>query len=81
MTECGRLIKKYRTKKRLTQWQVSRKLRYETGQAISGIERGIQSIPSDKIDALAFCLGIPKRQLLEAIKRDRLKNFEGQFEI
>lgn len=81
MNECARLIKKQRVKRGMTQFQLARRVRYETLATISKIERGIQSIPPEKIDLFAVHLGLPRKQLLEAIKRDKRQAFELHYEV
>lgn len=66
----GRLVKTTRDSKGISQTFLSKELGYKNGQFVSNIERGICSIPFEKIPTLATLLGIDPMQIKEAIMKD-----------
>ena len=70
------LVKSYRTPKGLSQTQLSKELGYKNGQFISNVERGLCSIPFEKISKLSQVLEVPTVQVKEAILKDYSSNID-----
>lgn len=66
----GKLVKVARDKQGISQTQLSKELGYKNGQFVSNIERGICSIPFDKIPTLASLLSVEPVVVKEAILKD-----------
>lgn len=66
----GRLVKATRESKGISQTFLSRELGYKNGQFVSNIERGICSIPFEKILTLSTLLGIDPTLIKEAVMKD-----------
>lgn len=68
----GDLIRRLRTKKGITQTDLSRALGYGSkGQSVSNMERGVAGIPKRKIALLAKSLGVPKAKIVTAIVKQQ----------
>jgi transcriptional regulator with XRE-family HTH domain len=74
------LVKTYRQPKGISQSQLSRELGYKNGQFISNVERGLCSIPFEKISKLSQVLNVPKVQVKEAILKDYGSNIDKYLE-
>ena len=70
------LVKTYRQPKGISQSQLSRELGYKNGQFISNVERGLCSIPFEKIGKLSQVLEVPTTEVKEAILRDYGSNID-----
>lgn len=66
----GKLVKNTRDAKGISQTQLSKELGYKNGQFVSNIERGICSIPFEKIPTLSALLGLDPVSVKEAILKD-----------
>ena len=62
--ELGELIKKKRKANNLTQSQLAKKVKLNTSQFISNIERGISPIPHNKVDIFAKKLKISPQDII-----------------
>lgn len=71
-TAIGRLIKETREGKNpvFSQSKLSSELGYRNGQFISNVERGICSIPLDKVAKVANVLGLDSNSLRDALVED-----------
>lgn len=65
--ELGHLVKDYRSKKGLTQLELSEKLGYDTPQFVSIIERGLAKVPLNVLGQLIVLLGIPERKVTKLL--------------
>lgn len=70
MTFVGKLIKRARNKKHLSQGYVSKLLGYGNPQYISNIERGLCVFPVAKGKQFCKIVGIPDLKLKKAILND-----------
>lgn len=66
----GKLVKTARETKGLSQTQLSKELGYKNGQFVSNIERGICSIPHEKIRTLSTLLEVDPQDVKTAIIQD-----------
>lgn len=66
----GKLVKTTRDAKGISQTYLSKELGYKNGQFVSNIERGICSIPFEKIPTLANLLSLDPLAIKEAILKD-----------
>lgn len=66
----GQLVKNTRDAKGISQTQLSKELGYKNGQFVSNIERGICSIPFEKILKLSNLLGLESQSIKDAILKD-----------
>jgi transcriptional regulator with XRE-family HTH domain len=66
----GKLVKTTRDTKGISQTQLSKELGYKNGQFVSNIERGICSIPFEKIPTLSTLLGLEPLVIKDAILKD-----------
>ena len=64
------LVRTYRTPKGISQSQLSRELGYKNGQFISNVERGLCSIPFEKIETLSKVLDVSAVEVKKAILDD-----------
>jgi transcriptional regulator with XRE-family HTH domain len=74
------LVKSYRTPKGISQTQLSKELGYKNGQFISNVERGLCSIPFEKIPTLSKILDVPADKVKEAILSDYSTNIDRFIE-
>lgn len=70
MTRIGDLIRIYREQSNISQTKLARKLGYTTGQYVSNIERGLCSVPIDKIEKLEKILDLPRHYTASALVND-----------
>lgn len=69
-TAIGKVIKEGRESKKVSQSKLSTELGYRNGQFISNVERGICSIPLDKISKVASVLDLDSDAIKEALLQD-----------
>lgn len=65
--ELGHLVKDYRSKKGITQLELSEMLGYDTPQFVSIIERGLAKVPLNVLGQLIVLLGIPERKVTKLL--------------
>lgn len=77
----GKFIKKRRKELKLTQNEISEKLGFKTCQFISNIERGVASIPPNRVEDFAKILQVNVKDLSsvisETFKRKFIKKTTG----
>lgn len=66
----GELVKNARISKGLSQCAVSNILGYKNGQFISNIERGLSSVPDEKLKVTCEILSIEFNDMLNAKMKD-----------
>ena len=69
-TAIGRIIKLGRGLEKISQSKLSESLGYRNGQFISNVERGICSIPLDKVAKVASVLKLDSEDLRNALVED-----------
>lgn len=69
-TAIGKVIKNGREDAKISQSKLSASLGYRNGQFISNVERGICSIPLDKVAKVANVLNLDSDTLKEALVED-----------
>lgn len=80
-TTLGKILKKKRELKGLSQKELSLKLGYETAQYISNIERNVSLPPTKKLKKLSKILDIDKHFLYEAISQIELAKLRKDLGI
>jgi len=60
------VVKRFRLDRKLTQLELSSKLKYQTSQFISNLERGKNSIPSNRLKSFSKVLRCPLELLVDA---------------
>lgn len=65
--ELGMLVREYRTKAGMTQYQLSQKLGYDSVQFVSLFERGLSKIPAKVLGKLVIILGIPEKKVTKSL--------------
>ena len=63
----GGLVRKYRLKAGLTQLELAKKVGYTSHVSIVHLETGRQGAPLETIKEVARLLGIPKKELANAV--------------
>lgn len=66
----GKLIKKYREKKGMTQLELAKKLGYGIPQFISLMENEHSKVPKEKCEEIIEALEIPARTFYQAMLRE-----------
>lgn len=69
-TAIGKVIKEGRESAKISQSKLSSQLGYRNGQFISNVERGICSIPLDKVGKVASVLSLNSDVIKEALLQD-----------
>lgn len=70
----GRLIRHSREGVEMSQSKLSECLGFKNGQFVSNIERGLCSIPADKVGAVSNMLHISRLEIVEAMVQDYKEN-------
>lgn len=65
--ELGKLVKDYRLKAEMTQFELSQKLGYESTQFVSLFERGLSKVPMNVLGQLVVILGLPEKEVVKAL--------------
>lgn len=73
----GKLVKDNREKTGTSQLDLAKKLGYKNGQFISNVERGICTIPFEKIANMSEVLAIPPVYIIEAMGEDFKRNVKN----
>lgn len=66
----GNTISKFRTRKNMSQIELSNSLGYKNGQFVSNIERGCCNVPLEKINLIAELLDVPVETIVRAMVKD-----------
>lgn len=74
----AKIIKETRTSSGLSQEGLSHLLGYKNGQFVSNVERGLCSIPANKIPLMAEKLQIDPEVLIDAIVADKYAELRGE---
>lgn len=69
----GMTVKNWRLHNDISQAQLAKAIGYKNGQFISNLERGLASIPHDKILILCEVLNIETEWIIDAILQDHRK--------
>lgn len=77
--ELGNMVKDYRSKKGITQLELSEKLGYDTPQFISIIERGLAKIPLNVLGQLIVILGIPEKKITKILSDAYLEEMKQEI--
>jgi transcriptional regulator with XRE-family HTH domain len=77
--EIGSYLREHREKAGLSQMEVSRALGYTTSQFLSNCERGVSSLPLEKLPALVKLYGMSRRQLIEFILKAQRTYLEREL--
>lgn len=77
--ELGNYLRDHRVRAGLSQMQVSRELGYSTSQFLSNCERGISSLPLEKLPILVKLYRLRKKDLIDFILRAQKNYLERQF--
>ncbi len=77
--ELGNLVKDYRSKRGITQLELSEKLGYDTPQFISIIERGLAKTPLNVLGQLIVILGIPERRITKLLTEAYLEEVHQEL--
>lgn len=65
--ELGALVREYRLKADMTQFELAQKLGYESVQFVSLFERGLSKVPNNVIGKLVIILGIPEKKITKSL--------------
>lgn len=65
--ELGALVREYRLKADMTQFDLAQKLGYDSVQFVSLFERGLSKIPPKVIGKLVIILGIPQKKITKSL--------------
>src|SRR3954465_6490883 len=67
----GNYLKEARVKKKLSQWDVAKKMGYTTPQFISNVERGISSPPLNALKMLVDLYDLSPKDLMQVISEEQ----------
>jgi transcriptional regulator with XRE-family HTH domain len=77
--EVGSYLRDHREKAGLSQMAASKALGYTTSQFLSNCERGVSSLPLDKLPILVKLYGMSRRQLIEFILKAQRSYLETEL--
>ena len=78
--ELGTFLKDHRVKSGMSQMEVSKALGYTTSQFLSNCERGVSSLPLEKLPVLLKLYRLRKKELIEFILRAQKNYLERELE-
>lgn len=78
--ELGTFLKDHRVKVGMSQMEVSKALGYTTSQFLSNCERGVSSLPLEKLPILLKLYRLRKKELIEFILRAQRNYLERELE-
>ena len=65
--ELGLLVREYRIKNNMTQFNLAQKLGYDSTHFVSLFERGVSKIPYQTMGQLIVILGIPEKKIMKTL--------------
>ncbi|GIL18357.1 MAG: hypothetical protein BroJett040_21080 [Oligoflexia bacterium] len=75
----GKLIREYREKKGLTQFEVAQMLGHSSSQFMSLMERGLSKIPFETLGKFVVILGIPESKVMGLLMSDYEEKLRAKF--
>lgn len=72
----AQLVRDNRYKNKLSQVEVTNALDYKSSQYVSNLERGLCSIPANKISELSDILNLPTEDIIDAMVNDYKNRIE-----